>query len=69
MVKYPPDNVGDLGLIPDPGRRGKWQYTSVYYCLENPRYREAMWATVHKITESDRIELLSMHTHKHTYPI
>ena len=47
-------NVGDLGLIPGLGRspgkgHGNPLQTS---CLENPKDREAWWATVHRDTKS-----------------
>ena len=37
-----------------------------YSYLENPMDRGAWWATVHRVTESDMTELLSVHTHTHT---
>ena len=51
-------NVGDLGLIPglgrSPGERNG--YPHQYSCLENSKDREASWATVPEITESDTTE-------------
>ena len=49
VVKKPPANAGDAGLIPGSGRspgkgRGK---TLKYSCLENPMGRGGWWATVH----------------------
>ena len=38
-----------------------------YSCLRNPMDRGAWWATVHRITELDMTEHLSMHTHTHTH--
>ena len=36
-----------------------------YFCLENTMERGALWATVHRVTESDTIEATE-HTHMHT---
>ena len=49
VVKNPPANVGDLGLIPGSGRspgEGKG-HPLQYSCLENSMAGEAGWATVH----------------------
>ena len=53
----PPANAGDIrgvGLIPGsekfPG--GGHGNPLQYSCLENPMCREAWWATVHRISES-----------------
>ena len=47
-------DVGDMGLIPGwrrcPG--GGHSYPLQYSCLENPMYRGAWRATVHRVTES-----------------
>ena len=49
VVKNPPTNAGDMGLIPGLGRSpgevngNPFQYS----CLGNPIDREAWWATVH----------------------
>ena len=54
MVKNPPANAGDSGLISglrDPPWRRKWQPTQ-YSCLENFMDREAPGATVHGVPES-----------------
>ena len=65
MVKNPPANAGgtrDVGSIagsggsPGEGNGNPLQYS----CLENPMERGAWWATVHGVTESDRIQ----HTHR-----
>jgi len=47
-------NVGDLGLIPGSGissgnRNGN---PLQYSCLENPKERAALWATVHGVAKS-----------------
>ena len=49
VVKNPPANAEDAGLIPGSGRfpregNGNWLQ---YYCLENPMDRGAWQATVH----------------------
>ena len=53
MVKNVPANAGDQGSIPGSGRSPEegngnplW-----YYCLENPKDREAWQATVHEVTK------------------
>ena len=38
-----------------------------YSCLENSMDRGAWWALVHRVTESDTTEQLSMHTHVHMH--
>ena len=57
-VKSPPasaGDTGDVGLIPglgrSPGKRNGYPFQ--YSCLENPTDREAWWASVHGIAESD----------------
>ena len=47
MVKNPPANVGDLGLIPGLGRSpGKGNGNPLqYFCLKNPMHRGAWQAT------------------------
>ena len=52
-------NMGDPGLIPGLGRSpGEGNGNSLqYYCLENPMYGGAWWATGHGVTkESDTTE-------------
>ena len=52
VVKNPPTNAGDMGLIPGLGRSpgevngNPFQYS----CLGNPIDREAWWASVHGVT-------------------
>ena len=54
MVKNPPANGGDTGLIPGSGRSpGVGNGNPLHYsCLENPMDREAWQATVHGVTKS-----------------
>ena len=59
VVKSPPANLGDLGLIsvlrryPGEGKGNPLQYSF----LGNPMDREASWATVHGVSkESDTTE-------------
>ena len=53
VVKNPPTNAGDMGLIPGLGRSpgevngNPFQYS----CLGNPIDREAWWATVHGVAK------------------
>ena len=56
VVKNPPANAGDVGLIPGLGRSlGKGNGNPPQYsCLGNPMNRGAWWATVHEVAkESD----------------
>ena len=55
VVKNPPANAGDWGLIPRSGRSpGRGHGNSLQYSyLENPMDGGAWWATVHGVTESD----------------
>ena len=54
MVKNPPANAGDMGLIPGSGRSpGRGNGNSLQYsCLGNPMDREAWRATVHGVAKS-----------------
>ena len=57
MVKNPAANAGDLrdsGSIPGSGRPpgGGPGNALQYSCLENPIFRGAWWATVHRVTKS-----------------
>ena len=57
VVKNPPANAGDAGLIPGSGRSsgGGNGKPLQYSCLENFIDRGACWATVHGVTELDMI--------------
>ena len=57
VVKNPPSNAGEagnVGLIPGLGRSpgGGHGNPLQYSCLENPMDREAWWATVHGVANS-----------------
>ena len=72
VVKNPPENAGDMDLIPVLGRfTGEGDGNPLQYsCLENSMDRKAWWATVHRVAKS--WTLLSVHaracahTHTHT---
>ena len=53
VVKNPPGNAGDAGLIPGWGRCPGGGHGSPlqYSCLENPMGRGAWWATVHEVAK------------------
>ena len=56
MVKIPPANAGDAGLIPGLGRSpGEGSGNPLQnFCLESPMNRGTWWVTVHGVTtESD----------------
>ena len=65
MVKNPPANAGDPGLIPELGRSpGEGHGNPLQYsCLENPTDREALWAVVRGVAES-QTQLSDSHTMK-----
>ena len=54
VVKNPPANAGDAGLIPTLGRTpGVGNGNPLqHFCLENPIDREVLWATVHGFAKS-----------------
>ena len=54
MVKIPPANAGDVGLIPGPGRSpGEGNGNPLQCsCVENPMDREAWQATVHGVSKN-----------------
>ena len=56
VVKNPPGNAGDAGLIPGWGRcPGEGNGNPLQYsCLENPMDGGAWWATVHGVAKSRR---------------
>ena len=56
VVKNLPANAGDIrdsGLIPGGGNSNPLQDS----CLENPMDREAGWATIQNVAESDTIKV------------
>ena len=70
MVKNPPANAGDQGVIPGSGRRapgGGHGNPLQYSCLENPKDRGAWQAIVHRVAKSrTRLKQISTHTCKGT---
>ena len=58
VVKNPPANAGDTGLIPGLGRfpGGGNGNPLQYSCLGNPMNRGALRAVVHGVTELDMTE-------------
>ena len=52
-------DIRDLSLIPGSGRSpaGGHGNPLQYSCLENPMDRGVWWATLHRVTESDRTEV------------
>ena len=70
LVKNPPANEGAArntasGRSPGEGNGNPLQCS----CLRNPMDREAWWATVHEVTESDLTECTHTHTHTHTHTV
>ena len=58
MVKNPPANARDTGLIPGSGRPlGEGNDNLLQYsCMENPRARGAWWAAIYGIAELETTE-------------
>ena len=56
-VKNPPANAEDVDLIPGSGRSPGVRNGNPlqYSCLENPKDREAWWATVHWSAKSQTL--------------
>ena len=54
MVKYPAEDVTDMGSIPGPGRSpgGEHGNPLQYSCQENPMERGASQITGHGVTKS-----------------
>jgi len=54
VVKNPPANAGDVGVIPGWERSltGVNGNPLQYYCLDNPMDRGSWWATIHGVTKS-----------------
>ena len=54
-----PGDVADTGSIPRSGRSPEGGYSNSlqYSWLENPMDKGARWATVHRVAESDMIEV------------
>ena len=53
-------DVKDTGSVPGLGRSPGGEHGAplqYFFCLENPMDREAWWATVHRIAESDMAEV------------
>ena len=52
VVKNPPADAGDVGLIPGLGRSPGGEHSNPlqYFCLKNSMDRGAWWATVHGVT-------------------
>ena len=59
VVKKPSANAGDTSSIPRLRRSpGEGNGNSLQYsCLENPVDRGAWWVTVHRVAESDTMEV------------
>ena len=71
VVKNPPVNGGDVGLIPGLGisPRGGKDNPLLYSYLENPMDREAWWAKVHGFPKSQTqlSTCTCTHTNTHTH--
>ena len=68
VVKNPPANAGDMGLIPGSGRcPGEENGNSFHYsCLGNPMDRGDCQATVHRVGQSwTQLKRLGVHASKY----
>ena len=68
VVKNPPPNAGDMGLIPGSGRfpAGGNGNPLQHSWLENPMDRGAWWALVHRVAKSwIQVKWVSTRTHTH----
>ena len=67
MVKNPPTNAGDTGLIPGSGRSpgGGNDNPLQYSCLESSMDRGAWQATIHGVAKSQTQLSHWTHTHMH----
>ena len=71
MVNNPPINAGDKieawfrSLVGDDPLEKEMAFPVQYSCLENPMDRGAWWATVHRVSESDKTEVRD-HNHLHS---
>ena len=61
VVKNPPANAGDTGMIPGPGRSPKEGNSNPlkYSCLGNPMDRGVWWATIHGAHKKVRQNLVT----------
>ena len=73
MIKNPPanaDDIRDAGSTPGSGRSSGGGHVNPlqYSCLENPMYRAAWRAAVHRIAQSRTLlERLSTHAHANVF--
>ena len=67
MVKDPPANAGDAGLVPGLGRSSGEGNGNPFQdtCLENSLDRGAWQATVHETARVGHDEVTHTHTHTH----